>query len=224
MLAASAALAGLAPTLTTWVLANPVAATNAGVITADVAAQIANGAVTPVTVAESMGGKVGAAGAKAVETSAATMTAGLDSSLARIAQDGHALERHGGLITNEQLFNRALTGVGPDGSSVVRNGQILIPSSATAFNSNALLAQADELIRQNYLDRAIALSKPGAQSVVIEGAEMGIVVGRGFDRVLPVAGSVGPPQFNDGLSRVTAVYSYDASVKYWRTTTIYPVK
>ena len=61
--AASAALAGLAPAVAAWALANPVAATNAGVITADVAAQVASGAVTPGTVAESMAVKVGARGA-----------------------------------------------------------------------------------------------------------------------------------------------------------------
>jgi filamentous hemagglutinin len=64
--AASAALAGLSPAVAAWALANPVAATNAGVITADVAAQIASGAVTPGTVAELMvvnTGNVAASGA-----------------------------------------------------------------------------------------------------------------------------------------------------------------
>lgn len=148
----------------------------------------------------------------------------MDNSLARIAQDGHALGRHGGLVTDEQLFARATTGIAPDGSSVVRNGQTVIPPSSTAFNSDALLAQSDQFIRQNYLDRAITLSSPGAQRVTIEGVDMGMNIGRGFDRVSSVPGAVGPLQFNSSLSRATAVYSYDASAGAWRTITIYPVK
>jgi hypothetical protein len=151
-------------------------------------------------------------------------TAAQSNSLARIAQDGHALERHGGGITDKQLLTRALTGVAPDGSFVVRNGQMVIPPSSTAFHSDALLAQSDQIIRQNYLDRAIALSQPGAQRVTLEGVDMGINIGRGFDRVSSVPGAAGPLQFNSNLSRVTAVYSYDAVAGFWRTVTIYPVK
>ncbi len=145
-------------------------------------------------------------------------------SLARIAQDGHALERHGGGVTDQQLLTRALTGVAPDGSSVVRNGQTIIPPSATAFHSDALLAQSDQFIRRNYLDRAIALSIPGAQRVTIENVDMGINIGRGFNRVSSAPGAAGPLQFNSNLSRATAVYGYDAAAGVWRTVTIYPVK
>src|SRR3989344_138570 len=166
---------------------------------------------------------VEAAGIGGVATNGAS-TAAQSNSLARIAQDGHALERHGGGITDKQLLTRALTGVAPDGSFVVRNGQTVIPPSSTAFHSDALLAQSDQLIRQNYLDRAIALSKPGSQRVTLESVDMGINIGRGFDRVSSVPGAVGPLQFNSSLSRVTAVYGYDAVAGFWRTVTIYPVK
>jgi hypothetical protein len=54
--------------------------------------------------------------------------------------------------------------------------------------------------------------------------DMGINIGRGFDRVSSVPGAAGPLQFNSNLSRVTAVYSYDAVAGFWRTVTIYPVK
>jgi hypothetical protein len=144
--------------------------------------------------------------------------------LTRLAQDGHALERHGGGITDNQLLTRALTGVAPDGSVVIRNGQKVIPPSSTAFHSDALLAQADQLIRQNYLQRAIALSKPGVQQVTIDGVNMGLNIGRGFDRVSSVPGVVGPLQFSSSLYRATAVYRYDAVAGVWRTVTIYPVK
>ncbi|MGL4435803.1 MAG: hypothetical protein ACRCVM_08165, partial [Giesbergeria sp.] len=144
--------------------------------------------------------------------------------LARLAQDGHALERHGGGVTDQQLLTRAMTGVAPDGSSIVKNGQTVIPPSSTAFHSDALLAQSDQLIRQKYLDRAIALSPPGAQRVTVEGVDMGVNIGRGFDRVSSTLGAAGPLQFNSNLSRATAVYSYDAASGVWRTVTIYPVK
>ena len=151
-------------------------------------------------------------------------TSAFDNSLARTAQYGHALERHGGGVTDQQLLARAQTGIAPDGSSVVRNGQTVIPPSSTAFNSDALLAQSDQLIRQNYLDRAIALSNPGAQRVTVDGVDIGMNIGRGFDRVASAPGAVGPLQFNSSLSHVTAVYSYDAATGVWRTVTIYPVK
>jgi hypothetical protein len=168
-------------------------------------------------------GGIEAAGTGGVSTNGAS-TAAQSNSLARIAQDGHALERHGGGITDKQLLTRALTGVAPDGSFVLRNGQTVIPPSSTAFHADALLAQSDQLIRQNYLDRAIALNKPGAQRVTLERVDMGINIGRGFDRVSPIPGAVGPLQFNSRLSHVTAIYSYDAAAGFWRTVTIYPVK
>lgn len=128
--------------------------------------------------------------------------------IADIAQEGHALTRHGGSVTDAQLLTRAHTGVAPDGSSVVRNGQVQIPPSSTAFASDDLLAQADQLVRAKYLDRAIILSKPGAQRVTVEGVDMGKIVGRGYDRVTSIPGGVGPLQYRDNLSRVTAVYEY----------------
>ncbi|EJL84603.1 hypothetical protein PMI15_02082 [Polaromonas sp. CF318] len=151
-------------------------------------------------------------------------SAKFDAELTRIAREGHALERHGGGVTDAQLLVRATTGVAPDGSVVIRNGQTVVPPSSTAFNSSSLLTQSDLIIRQNYLDRAIALSSPGVQRITIEGVDMGVTVGRGYDRVSSVPGNAGPLQFNSALSRVTAVYDYDAATKTWRTTTIYPVK
>lgn len=64
---------------------------------------------------------------KVTGANAGVVTNVLDNSLARIAQDGHALVRHGGFVTNEQLIARATTGVAPDGSYVIRNGQKVIP-------------------------------------------------------------------------------------------------
>jgi filamentous hemagglutinin len=90
-----AALAGLAPALAAWVLANPVAATNAGVVTADVAAQIASGAVTPGTVAESMAVKGGAVGANGGEAANAINGVKLNNQLtSQAVADGHAFGKH----------------------------------------------------------------------------------------------------------------------------------
>jgi YD repeat-containing protein len=143
--------------------------------------------------------------------------------LAVLSQEGHALERHGGSITDEQLMVRAYTGVAPDGSYVLRDGQILIPPSSSAFNSDALLAQSDLLLRQGYLDRAIALSR-GATSVTVTGVDVGSVVGRGFDRVTSTPGGVGPLQYFDNLTKVTGSYRFDAASGTWRTVTIYPTR
>jgi hypothetical protein len=153
-----------------------------------------------------------------------SLAAALQGEIARIGAEGHALLRHGESVTNTELFVRATTGVAPDGSVVVKNGQVQIPPSSTAFNSNAALAQSDLLLRQNYLDRAVAFSPAGAPLVTIEGVDVGAVVGRGFDRITTTPGGVGPVQYFDNLSRVTGVYRYDAASGTWRTVTIYPVK
>ncbi len=107
---------------------------------------------------------------------------------------------------------------------MVRNGQVVISPTSSAFNSNELLAQSDLYIRQNYLERAVALSPPGASQVAIEGVDMGSVVGRGFDRVSATPGSAGPLSFNSGMSRATAVYAYDPATGVWKTITNYPAK
>jgi YD repeat-containing protein len=148
----------------------------------------------------------------------------LQAEIDRIGQDGHALDRHGEDVTDDQLYTRATTGVAPDRSSVVRNGQVVIPPTSSAFDSNELLVQSDLYIRQNYLERAIALSPSGAPQVAIDGVDMGGVVGRGFDRVSATPGAAGPLNFNSGMSRVTAVYAYDPAAGVWRTITIYPAK
>lgn len=155
---------------------------------------------------------------------ASVSASALSSELSRIAQEGHAIARHGEGVTNAQLINRATTGYAPDGSAVIYNGQVVIPPSSTAFNSNAFLVAADQIIRNRYLDRAIALSKPGIHQIVIEGVDMGTVIGRGYDRVSSSVGTHGPLQFHSNLSRVRGVYSYDATTGTWRTTTIFPQK
>lgn len=146
--------------------------------------------------------------------------------IGRIESEGHALVRHGGAVTDNDLFVRATTGVAPDGSVILdkKSGLAVIPQSSTAFYSDALLARADLLIRDGYLDRAVAFVPHGADRVVIEGVNVGGATGRGFDRVSRVPGVVGPLRYDSGLSRATGVYQYDAMSGLWKTVTIYPVK
>jgi len=47
----------------------------------------------------------------------------LSAQLDRLRAEGHALERHGGSITDEQLYVRAQTGVAPDGSRTRRGSR-----------------------------------------------------------------------------------------------------
>ncbi|WP_185735876.1 hypothetical protein, partial [Burkholderia stagnalis] len=146
--------------------------------------------------------------------------------IGRIESEGHAVVRHGGAVTDKDLFVRATTGVAPDGSVVLdrKSGLAVIPPSSTAFNSDALLARADFIIRDGYLDRAVAFIPPGADRVVIEGVNVGGATGRGFERVSRVPGVVGPLRYDNGLSRATGIYQYDAMSGLWKTVTIYPVK
>lgn len=134
--------------------------------------------------------------------------------------------RHGGAVTDNDLFVRATTGVAPDGSVILdrKSGLAVVPPSSTAFNSDALLARADLIIRDGYLDRAVAFVPPGADRVVIEGVNVGGTTGRGFDRVSRVPGVVSLLRYDNGLSRATGVYQYDAMSGLWKTVTIYPVK
>ncbi|WP_235537658.1 LysM peptidoglycan-binding domain-containing protein [Pelomonas sp. Root1217] len=142
-----------------------------------------------------------------------------------LGREGHALVRHGGSVTNEQLFTRAVTGVAPDGSvALASNGLVRLPPSSSAFYSDQLLAQSDLLIRNKYLDQAIAFMPPGATRVVIEAVDTGTVVGRGYDRVISTVGGVGPLRYHDSLTHVQGVYDYHAQSGTWLTITIFPVR
>ncbi|HAS6234259.1 TPA: hypothetical protein RQJ36_000496 [Vibrio vulnificus] len=99
----------------------------------------------------------------------------LTAQLDRLRAEGHALERHGGSVTDEQLFVRARTGVAPDGSKTRRG---YTPTS-TAFNSDELLVQADDFLRNNYLDDAIKNAEPGTLRIKVS-ADTGVDLGRGY--------------------------------------------
>jgi hypothetical protein len=140
--------------------------------------------------------------------------------------DAHALARHGGAVTDGQLFTRAQTGVAPDGSVSIKNGQVRLPELATAFNSDLLLIEADQFVRNNQLRAAIA-SDPSKLVHTIKGADVGQIVGRGFERVGGGAyrpTTQGPLNFIDGLSKVQGTYEYNVVTGQWQTITIFPVR
>jgi hypothetical protein len=151
-------------------------------------------------------------------------TARIAQRVAELEKEGHAVVRHGGDVTNVQLLNRAFTGVAPDLSTVVKGGQVVIPPSSTAFNSNELLVRADQVIREQYLNRALSIKGGNPSEIVVQGVDIGQVVGRGYDRVSSAVGGVGPLQYHDNLTRATAVLRYNTATSQWNTITIYPVK
>ncbi len=142
----------------------------------------------------------------------------LTAQLDRLRAEGHALERHGGSVTDEQLYVRARTGVAPDGSKTRRG---YTPTS-TAFNSDELLVQADDFLRNNYLDDAIKNAEPGTLRIKVS-ADTGVDLGRGYVPVGKKTGLSGPLQKVDGLTNVEAWYVYDPAKNIWQTNTIYPI-
>jgi hypothetical protein len=140
----------------------------------------------------------------------------------RLEQEGHVIARHGPQVTTEQLFERAITGRAPDGSIVVRDGEVILPAAATAFKSMDDLIVSELLVRQNALPAARAFLKPGQTTITIEGFPVGRSVGQGFvppGRTLDVAG---PPAFASDISRVTASFKYNPTTNFWETVTLYP--
>ncbi|MBN0989607.1 hypothetical protein [Amphritea pacifica] len=142
----------------------------------------------------------------------------LTAQLDRLRAEGHALERHGGSVTDEQLYVRARTGVAPDGSKTRRG---YTPTS-TAFNSDELLVQADDFLRNNYLDNAVKNAEPGTLRIKVS-ADTGVELGRGYVPVGKKTGLSGPLKKVDGLTNVEAWYVYDPAKNIWQTNTIYPI-
>jgi RHS repeat-associated protein len=146
----------------------------------------------------------------------------------RLKSQGHAIERHGGSVTNDDLITRARTGVAPDKSVSRRDGDIVTPN-ATAFNSYRLLVESDNYLRDDYLDRAISLATNQntgkvPRTVTLQGVDVGSPVGRGYDSVGLTPNLQGPLNYSADLSKVNAVYKYNADENVWNTVTIYPVK
>lgn len=137
--------------------------------------------------------------------------------------DGHAFEKHGGAVTDEQLETRARTGVAPDGSTGP-NGSI--PGKASAFHSDEDLLRADQAVRNGPLQDAIA-KNPTAKTVPVKNAEVGFDAGRSYSRVgpanqNPTQPTQGPLQRTDGVSKVSGFYEKNPVTGEWETVTLFP--
>lgn len=77
--------------------------------------------------------------------------------------DAHALARHGGSVTDEQLMNRSLTGVAPDGSvKLATNGTPILPPMLSAFHSDEYRTLGGRLPATNDAS-ASSVGKPSGQ-------------------------------------------------------------
>lgn len=137
--------------------------------------------------------------------------------------DGHAFEKHGGAVTDEQLETRARTGVAPDGSTGP-NGSI--PPESSAFHSDEALMRADQAVRNGPLQDQIA-QNPNATKLRVNNADVGFDAGRSYSRVgpsqqTPTSPSQGPLQRTDGVTRVTGTYVKNPNTGEWETVTLYP--
>lgn len=96
--------------------------------------------------------------------------------------NAHSLGVHGGNVTDGDLMVRAKTGVKPDGAIGPS-----VPPLSSAFHSDDLLVQADQFVRTNALQKAIARN-PGSDTVRVTADDVGDVgadLGRGFKRIWP---------------------------------------
>jgi hypothetical protein len=138
--------------------------------------------------------------------------------LSEVQAQGHALERHGGSVSDADLIKRAYTGVAPDGSAL-SGGRT--PDSS-AFYSNRLLVQADDFLRQNALNDAISNAAPGQVRLTVSG-DMGVPLGRGYLPVGKVTGLDGPLLRVDNITTVQGTYVYNPAKSVWDTLTIFPL-
>jgi hypothetical protein len=138
--------------------------------------------------------------------------------VAELQLEGHALARHGGAVTDEDLIRRAYTGVASDGSVLPRGRT---PDS-TAFFNDDLLVKADDFLRKNALDDAIQNAAPGQLRLKVSG-DMGTSVGRGYLPVGKVTGLDGPLLRIDNITRVEGWYVYSPTRGVWETNTVYPL-
>jgi hypothetical protein len=140
-------------------------------------------------------------------------------------KDAHALSRHGGAVTDDQLIVRARTGYTLD------KQWKRIPEISSAFHSDRLLAQADSFVRSSGRLQA-ALSRGELEfridiKTMPEFQDLGIDLGRGYAAVhkgnANVVGSLqGPLNRIDSLRGVSGHYVYDQASKRWLTHTLYP--
>ncbi len=145
--------------------------------------------------------------------------------------NAHSFERHGGDVTDEKLMQRALTGEAPDGHVKIdrRTGLPIIPPLSSAFHSDELLKQADQMAREsdvfkNKLDNL----QPGVTLITIKPEEIGdfgVDLGRGYKRISTSRlrpELQGAPEKVDNLRSIQGTWQKSAVTGKWETITIFP--
>jgi hypothetical protein len=139
--------------------------------------------------------------------------------------NAHSLGVHGGNVTDGDLMVRAKTGVKPDGAIGPS-----VPPLSSAFHSDDLLVQANQFVRTNALQKAIARN-PGSDTVRVTADDVGDVgadLGRGFKRIWPSGNTaknlevLGAPAKVSNLRSVEGVYQFNPGKNVWETITIFP--
>ncbi|MCK0165508.1 RHS repeat-associated core domain-containing protein [Marinobacter sp. S6332] len=139
--------------------------------------------------------------------------------------NAHAMSVHGGSVTDAQLIHRAQTGVKPNGDV---GG---IPKISTAFHSDEALIFADQAVRNNGGLKAAISRNPGQTAIrvtVDDVGDLGVDLGRGFERLYPTgnkkgnANMVGAPARVDNLNSVEGFYMLNQNTNVWETISIFP--
>ncbi len=156
-----------------------------------------------------------------------------------IAQNGHAVQRHGEAITQQQLEDRAVKGFDPvtgtkdDGYNKKADGtpaEHLAGRHATKFKDKAALVKAEEAIRagQDYKKELEEAEKSASKTFAVKTTKLEDALGKDYkDKVAGVTrqGSVknpagsGPTDFTDGTIR--AVFKKDDKGN-WNVHTMFP--
>lgn len=137
--------------------------------------------------------------------------------------NAHAVERHGGAVTDDQLITRARTGVAPDGSQAK-----MAPKFSSAFNSDALLVETDQALRAGPLQAAIH-ANPNATNITLKAADVGDLgkdLGRAYERIGngKSADLQGPLREVTDLRSAQGTYELNQKTGQWETVTLFPVK
>lgn len=163
----------------------------------------------------------------------------VDAAYDKMAQNGHAVQRHGEAITQQQLTDRAVRGFDPvtgttdDAYNKKADGtpkEHLAGRHATKFSSKAAMVKAEETIRasQAFKDKLDEANRLGATTLAVTDTKLQDALGADYkSKVTGVTrlGSKNNPtgsqatDFTDGTIR--AVYRKDASGN-WNVHTMFP--
>jgi len=157
----------------------------------------------------------------------------------KIAQNGHAVQRHGEAITPQQLTDRAVKGFDPvtgtknDAYNKFPDGtprEHQAGRHATKFNDKAAMVKADETIKasQKYKDALQKAEKDGQTRFAVEDTKLSDAFGADYKSKVSGVSRLGsknnptgsqPTDFTDGS--VKAVYQKDPAGN-WNVHTMYP--